>query len=91
LLIAGHALDVEMQQIAGRGMFVAHDGRSGMQMTPTVELSAAENAADGGWADADGLSNLIGGTQLAAERDHLSDLLRRGSTRTAERPRGTIT
>ena len=27
LLIAGHALDVEMQQIAGSGMLVAHDGR----------------------------------------------------------------
>ena len=29
LLEAGHALDVEMEQIAGSGMFVAHDGRGG--------------------------------------------------------------
>ena len=29
LLIAGHALDVEMQQIAGSGMLVAHDRGAG--------------------------------------------------------------
>ena len=48
LLIAGHALDVEMEQIAGSGMFIAHDGRSGMQVTPAVEMSALQDAADGG-------------------------------------------
>jgi len=32
LLIAGHALDVEMEQIAGSRMLVEHDGRSGMQV-----------------------------------------------------------
>src|SRR5437660_1674745 len=48
LLIAGHALDVEMQQIAGSGMLVAHDRRSRMQMTPAVQLSAPEDATDGG-------------------------------------------
>jgi hypothetical protein len=48
LLIAGHALDVEMEQIAGSGMLVAHDGRSGMQVAPAVEMSPLENAADGG-------------------------------------------
>ena len=44
LLIAGHALDVEMEQIAGSGMLVAHDRGSGMQMTPAVQLSALQDA-----------------------------------------------
>ena len=51
LLIAGHALDVEMQQIAG----------SGMQMTPAVQLSALQDATDGGGAEMGGLGDLIGG------------------------------
>jgi hypothetical protein len=29
LLIAGHALDVEMEQVAGSGMFIAHTGGAG--------------------------------------------------------------
>ena len=41
LLIAGHALDVEMEQIAGSGMLVAHDGWGGMEMAPTVEVQPA--------------------------------------------------
>ena len=61
LLIAGHALDVEMEQIAGSGMLVAHDGRSGMQVAPAVEMSPLQNAADGGGAEAGGLGDLIGG------------------------------
>src|SRR5437867_2441579 len=48
LLIAGHALDVEMEQIAGSGMLVAQHRGSGMRMTPAVQLSAAEDATDGG-------------------------------------------
>ncbi len=76
LLIAGHALDVEMEQIAGSGMLIADDGRSGMQVAPAVEMSSLKDAADGGGAEADGVSDLIGGTQLATERDDLSDQLR---------------
>ena len=48
LLIAGHALDVEMEQVARRGMFITHDGWGGMEMAPAVEMSPLENAADGG-------------------------------------------
>jgi len=61
LLITGHALDVEVQQISGRGMFIAHDGRSGMEMAPAVEMSPPENAADGGGAEMGSLGDLIGG------------------------------
>ena len=60
-LIAGHALDVEMQQIAGSGMLVAHDGRGGMEMAPAVQLSALQDATDGGGAEMGGLGDLISG------------------------------
>ena len=59
LLIAGHALDVEMEQIAGSGMLIAHDGWSGMQMAPAVEMSAPEDAADGGGAESDRLGDAV--------------------------------
>jgi hypothetical protein len=90
LLIAGHALDVEMEQIAGSGMLVAHDGRGGMQVAPAVEMSPLKNAADGGRAEAGGVSDVIGGTQLTTQSDDLSDQLRRGSARAVQRTGGTI-
>ena len=90
LLIAGHALDVEMEQIAGSGMFIAHDGRSRMEMTPAVETSALQNAADGSGAKASGLGDLIGGAQIAAQSYDLGDQLRRGSARAVQRTGGTI-
>ena len=90
LLIAGHALDVEMQQIAGSGMLVAHDGWSGMQMAPAVQLSPPQDAADGGGTEAGGLRDVIGGTQLATQSDDLRDPLRRGSARAMEWARGTV-
>src|SRR2546429_4523499 len=52
LLIAGHALDVEMQQIAGSGMLVAHHPGSGGQMTPAAPMSAPPGGTDGGRAEA---------------------------------------
>jgi len=90
LLIAAHALDVEMKQIAGRGMFITHDGRSGMEMAPAVEMSPLKNAADGGGAEMGGLGDLIGGAEFAAQGNDLSDQLRRGSAWAMERSRGTI-
>src|ERR1700675_2578060 len=90
LLIAGHALDVEMEQIAGSGMLVAHDGRGGMQVAPAVEMSPLKNTADGCGAEASGLGNLIGGTQIAAQSDDLGDQLRRGSARAVQRTGATI-
>ena len=90
LLIAGHALDVEMEQIAGSGMLVAYDGRSGMQMTPAVQLSALQDAADGGGAEMGGLRDVTGGAQLATQADDLSDQLRRSSAGAMEGTRGTI-
>jgi len=65
-----------MQQIAGSGMLVAHDRRSRMQMTPAVQLSAPEDATDGGRTEMGGLGDLIGGSQLATQSDDRSDQLR---------------
>jgi hypothetical protein len=87
LLIASHAFDIEMEEVAGSGMFVAHHRRRGMQMTPAIELRALQNAADGGGAEAGDLSNLVSGPQLATERDHLSADRRRSFTRAMEWPR----
>src|ERR1700732_2424970 len=90
LLIAGHALDVEMEQIAGSGMLVAHDGRGGMQVAPAVEMSPLKNTADGGGAGGRGLGDLIGGGGTAGARGDLGDQLRRGSARAVQRTGGTI-
>ena len=79
-----------MEQIAGSGMLVAHDGRGGMQVAPAVEMSPLKNAADGGRAEAGGVSDVIGGTQLTTQSDDLSDQLRRGSARAVQRTGGTI-
>jgi len=90
LLIAGHTLDVEVQQIARGRMLVAHDGRSRVQVAPAVEMSLLQNAADGGRAEAGGLGDLIGGAQLAPQGNDLGDQLRRGSARAVQRTGGAI-
>jgi hypothetical protein len=61
-----------MEEIAGRGMFVAHHGRSGMDMTPTVQLSPLQDTTDGGGIEMGGLRDGIGGTQLATQSHDLS-------------------
>ena len=62
LLIAGHSLDVEMEQIARSGMLVTHDRGSRMQMTPAVQLCTLQDATDSSRAEAGRLGDLIGGT-----------------------------
>jgi hypothetical protein len=46
LLEAGQALDVEMEEIAGKGMLIAHHWGPRMEIAPAAETSAAQNAAD---------------------------------------------
>ena len=90
LLEAGHAFDVEMEEIAGEGMLIAHHRRQRMQIAPAAETSAAQNAADGGRTESGALCNLIGRTMLTAELNHQPDLARRSGSGTAMRTRGTI-
>jgi hypothetical protein len=85
LLEAGHALDVEMEEIARKGMLIAHHRRPRMQIAPAAETSAAQNAADGGRAESGALSNLIGRTMLTAELNHQPDLARRSGSWTVMR------
>jgi len=61
-LIAGEGFDVEVEQVSRGGMFVAHPGRSRVQMAPAVEMSALQNAADGGGTEMGGLGDLVSGT-----------------------------
>jgi hypothetical protein len=72
-LVAGQGFDVEVEQVAGSGMLIAEDRGSGMQVTPAVEMSALQNAANGGGTEAGGLGDLIGGAQLATQGDDLSN------------------
>ena len=69
LLVAGHALDVEMQQIAGEGMLIAHHRRPRMQIAPAAETSTLQNAADGGRTESGAVCDLIGRAMLTAELD----------------------
>jgi len=90
LLEAGHALDVEMQKIAGKGMLIAHHRRQGMQIAPATETSAAQNAADGSGTESGALRNVIGGTMLTTEFNHPPHLGRRSGSGTAVGTRGTV-
>jgi hypothetical protein len=60
-VIAGHALDVEMEQIAGSSVFITHYRRRGM--------NAMQDAADGGGTELGGVSDAISGMQLAPQGD----------------------
>jgi hypothetical protein len=43
---ASHAFDVQVQQIAGPGMLIALDGRRRVQVAPSAQPRAAQDAAD---------------------------------------------
>src|SRR5258708_7793086 len=90
LLVAGHSLDVEMQQIARTRMFIAHHRRGGMQITPTIEMSPPQNAGHGGGAEGGGLGNLISRTMLPAGVDHLGYQVGGSRARSASRARRAV-
>ncbi len=73
LLEAGHAPDVEMEQIAGSGMFVADDGRGRMQIAPATEPGAAQNAADGSRTDGGAACDLIAGSMATSQMNDVLD------------------
>jgi hypothetical protein len=68
-LIAGHSLDVEMEQVPRKRMFIAHHGRSGMEIAPAIEMSTPQDTADGGWTQSGALGDLIARAMRAAEFD----------------------
>jgi hypothetical protein len=72
---AGKLLDVDVQQIAGSGMFVTDDGNLGLEVLHGVQLETGENATDRGAAQAGGL------------RDANTGLVARGVSANCEAPR----
>src|SRR5258708_30724752 len=58
--------------------FITHHRRRGMEMTPAVEMSALQDATDGGGTELGGLGDAIGGMQLTPQGDHFFGQ-RRGS------------
>ncbi len=90
LLITGKAFDVEMQQIAWEGMFVTHDGRSGMQIAPAAEMDAAQDSTDGCGTESGGAGDLIAGRMLSAQFDDAVDQFGGCGAWTAQWARGTV-
>lgn len=70
LLVAGHSLDIEMQQIPGTRMFIAHHRWSRMEIAPAIQMSPAQNTADGGGTEPRALRDLITRTMLPSQFDH---------------------
>ena len=54
LVDAGQLLDVDVQQVAGSGQFVAHDGQGRPQHPDLVQLEPGQDTAHGGPAQASG-------------------------------------
>ena len=73
LLITGHWLDVEVQQISRKGMFITHHRRGWVQIAPAIEMSAPQDAADGGGTQSGALGDVIARMVLAAKFDDARD------------------
>jgi len=71
LLILGQALDIQVQQISGMGMLITQHRRAGMQIAPSTEMGATQDAADGGGTDAGLASNQVAGAVGATQLDNL--------------------
>ena len=54
---AGQALDIEVDEVAWAGMFVAHDRGRRIERLEPVHAVAAQNAADGGAAEMQGVGD----------------------------------
>lgn len=79
LVDAGQLLNVDMQQVPGSGMFVAHDGQSRFEHADLVELPPSQDAAHRGPAQAGGLCDPRPGPALAPQSLHLRAAFRRGT------------
>src|ERR1017187_7723039 len=73
LVDAGRLLNVDVQQVAGSGKFVADDGHGGLQHFDLVQLEPGKDAAHGGPAQAGGLGNTNSCPTLASQPLHAID------------------
>src|SRR5579871_844516 len=77
---AGQLFDVDVQQIAGRRMFIAEDRYARFEHPSFVEMEASKNAADGGAAQAGRLSDADTGPTLTTELLDESGLIGRDAS-----------
>src|SRR4029077_10812105 len=90
LLKTGHAFDVEVQQVTGRGVFITHRGRSWMQIAPATQPGAPQDTAYGGGAQSRGLGNLVTRTMLPAQFEDGGSEGGRRTGRAMPRTRGAV-
>ena len=64
---AGHAFDIQMQEVAGRGVLVALDRRRRVQIAPSAQPRAAQDAAHRGRTQAGAPRDLVAGHVARAE------------------------
>src|ERR1017187_10169912 len=73
LVDTSQLLNVDVQQVAGSGKFVADDGHGGLQHSDLVQLEPGKDAAHGGPAQAGGLGDANPGPTLASQPLHAID------------------
>lgn len=84
------ALDIEVQQIAGRGVFVTIRRRLGLDAIPLVEPEPREHAADDGRTQPGGLRDAQPGPALTAQHLDPPDEFTWALPRQPVRPRTAI-
>lgn len=62
---ATELFDIEVEQIAGSGMFIADQKRSRLEIANAVQPQTAQDAADGSTAESGALGNVKTGEALA--------------------------
>src|SRR5207248_1431297 len=68
---AGHAFDIQVQQIARPWMFIALDRRGWIQIPPSAQPCPAQNAADRSRTQACAASDLVAGHVAATKSKYL--------------------
>ena len=84
------ALDIEVQQIAGRRMFVAIGRQLRLQIADAVELKPAQDAAHRRWPQLEFLRDANPGPAQPTQRFHLSDPFLRRLARAPMWPGRTV-
>jgi len=87
---AAELLGVEVEQVAGRGVLVANDGRWRIERAQPGQFGALEQAAYGGDAERELCGDVLHQQTLAAQRDHLLGHRRRRRTTQPVRARTAV-
>jgi len=87
---AAELLGVEMEQLAGRRVLVANDGRRRVQGAQPGQSSPLEQAAYGGEAELELYGDMLHQEALAAQRDRLLDQCRRCRATQSVRTRAAV-